>query len=147
MTSPRVLLAHENPDCLKIYGSVLGFEGYDVVIANNGDLAFASLASSTFDLLVSDLYLSSCEDECFVRRVRRELDRTYLPIVVLTGWSTAPHRRLALEEGADLFFALPVGPRQLVQAVRDLLGPDPGDVLAPGRRAETGVAATALPPP
>ena len=124
MARHRLLLAYENPDCLKIYGSVLEFAGYHVSLAESGDQAFETLAGSAFDLLIADLYLSSAHDHCFVRRVRRQPGWAYLPIIVLTGWSTAQHRRLALEEGADLFMPMPLGPRQLLQAVRDLLGSD-----------------------
>ena len=145
MTSQRVLLAHENPDCLRIYGSVLGFEGYDVVTADSGDLAFSFLTTAAFDLLVCDLYLRSTEDECLVRRVRRQANRAYLPIVVLTGWTTPPHRRLALDEGADLFFGLPVGPRQLVQAVRGLLAHEAPEPVSLGRATQSSAAATSLP--
>ena len=122
MVRQRLLLAHENADCLKIYRSVLDFDGYEVVVTDNGDSALAALVDGTFDLVIADLYLRSTEDECFVRRMRRHAAGAHLPLIVLTAWSTAPHRRLALDEGADLFFSLPVGPRQLVNAVHDMLG-------------------------
>ena len=132
MTRQRLLLAYENADCLKIYGSVLEFAGYEVALAESGDRALATLTGSAFDLLITDLYLSGADDQCFVRRVKRQTSWAHLPIIVLTGWSTAPHRRLALEEGADLFLPMPLGPRQLLQAVRDLLGPgEEGDPTVP----------------
>jgi DNA-binding response OmpR family regulator len=131
MPQQRLLLAHQNADCLKIYGSVLEHAGYEVVVADTGDRALLALRQSAVDLLITDLYLSSSEDECLVRLVRRG-PWAHLPVIVLTGWSTAPHRRLALEEGADVFFALPLGPRQLVQAVRELLAPsDVAPSIAP----------------
>lgn len=147
MTRQRLLLAYENADCLKIYGSVLEFAGYDVALAESGDQAFATLLGSAFDLLITDLYLSGANDQCFVRRVRRQMGWGYLPIIVLTGWSTAPHRRLALEEGADLFLPMPLGPRQLLQAVRDLLGTGAEGVAAPPPRpgGDQAAAPTAAP--
>ena len=143
MARQRLLLAYENPDCLKIYGSVLEFAGYDVSLADSGDQAFARLAGSAFDLLITDLYLGSVDDHCFVRRVRRQAGWAYLPIIVLTGWSTARDRRLALEEGADLFLPMPLGPRQLLQAVRDLLGP--GEESASGLPQRSGGDQAAAP--
>ena len=67
------------------------------------------------------LYLRSVEDECLLRRIRRRGGWSHLPVVVLTGWTTEPHRTLARDEGADVYLPLPVGPRQLLAAVNRLL--------------------------
>lgn len=123
MAAQRVLLAHENADFRKIYGSVLQYEGYEVVSTTDGDEAIRLLTSMPCDLVVSDLYLRSEIDECVVRRVRREPATSHLPIIVLTSWATEPHRGLALDEGADIFFALPVSPKHFASVVRDLLSP------------------------
>ena len=125
MPGQRVLLAHENPDCVRIFGSVLEHAGYEVVVADDADSATSMLGGSAFDLVITDLYLRSTGDECFVRSLRRERMWSHIPAVVLTAWTTSAHRRLALDEGADLFLALPVGPRQLVHAVDELLGGRP----------------------
>ena len=132
MPKPRVLLAHDNADCRKIYGSMLEIGGYDVDISDHGDVALGMLASARFDILVTDLYLRSLEDECLLRRIRRG-GWSHLPVVVLTGWTTEPHRELARVEGADIFLPLPVGPRQLLSAVNRLLGgPATPASLSPG---------------
>lgn len=123
MAKGRVLLAHENADCLKIYGSVLAFEGYEVEVASDGDAALQLLATLAFDLVVSDLYLSSATDECFVRLVRANAFGAHLPVVVITGWTTEPHRLLALEAGTDAFLALPIRPGELSQIIARLLTP------------------------
>jgi len=124
MPKPRVLLAHDNADCRKIYGSMLEIAGYDVVISDHGDVAVGVLSSAPFDILLTDLYLRSLEDECLLRRIRRG-GWPHLPVVVVTGWTTEPHRILARDEGADIFLPLPVGPRQLLSAVNRLLGGPP----------------------
>lgn len=121
MPKPRVLLAHDDADCRKIYGSMLEIAGYDVVMSDHGDRALGLLSSAAFDILITDLYLRSVEDECLLRRVRRRGGWSHLPVVVLTGWTTDPHRTLARDEGADVYLPLPVGPRQLLAAVNRLL--------------------------
>jgi DNA-binding response OmpR family regulator len=125
MAKARVLLAHENADCRKIYGSVLVFEGYDVEVVSDGDTGLRLLASLPFDIVVSDLYLSSTTDECFLRLVRANAFSAHLPVVVITGWATEPHRLLALEEGADSFLALPIRPRELAHVVAGFLTEPP----------------------
>jgi DNA-binding response OmpR family regulator len=122
MTKGRVLLAHGNADCRKIFGSVLAFDGYDVEVVDDGESALRLLASLPFDILVTDLYLASSGDECVPRSVRARSSLAHLPIVVLTGWCTEPHRIVAFETGADAFLPLPVRPRELLDICARLLG-------------------------
>jgi DNA-binding response OmpR family regulator len=121
MAKGRILLAHGNADCQTIYGSVLVHEGYAVDIASDVESALARLGSGTYDLVVADLYIPSKADECLVRRVRREVFASHLPVVVLTGWTTEQHRRIAMDEDVDQFLALPTRPRELVAVVAALL--------------------------
>lgn len=120
MAKGRVLLAHQNADCRKIYGSVLVYEGFDVEVVSDGDEALQLLAALPFDVIVSDLYLPSATDECFVRQVRANAFGAHLPVVVITGWTTEPHRQLALELSTDSFLPLPIRPRELVQVIARL---------------------------
>lgn len=138
MTKGRVLLAHGNADCQKIFGSVLAFDGYDVETVADGESALRLLTTVPFDILVSDLYLPSTGDECLPRSVRANDYVAHLPIIVITGWTTELHREVALEAGADAFLPLPVRPRELVDVVTRLLhAPDalasPADALRPQR--------------
>lgn len=123
MPRPRVLLAHGNTDCRKIYGSVLVHGGYEVETSSDLASALSSLAGGHFDVIVADLYLFGVDDECFLRVVKRSRIASHIPFIVLTGWTTAPHRDLALELGADYFLPLPVRPRELLSLLSNVIGP------------------------
>ena len=122
MAKGKVLLAHANRDCQTIYGSVLAYEGFEVDVAEDADSAIRQLSTTSYDLVVADLYLESTADECLLRRLRREKYLVNVPILVLTGWTTEAHRRLAMDEDADDFLPLPTRPRELVDAVTSLIG-------------------------
>ena len=121
MAKRRVLLAHGNADCQKIYGSVLAFHGYDVHVVSECDEALRLLASFSFDAVLTDLYLPSTVDECLLRQLRATTFAAHLPVVVITGWTTEPHRRAALSENADAFLPLPVRPRDLIGIVDQVI--------------------------
>ena len=122
MAKGRILLAHANRDCQTIYGSVLAYEGFEVDVAEDTDSALRLLSAKPYDAVVADLYIASTGDEFLLRRLRREPHSLNLPVVVLTGWTTDAHRRLAIDEDADEFLALPTRPRELVDAVVAVLG-------------------------
>lgn len=123
MPRPRVLLAHGNADCRKIYGSVLSHEGYEVDMSSDLDTALSYLARGHCDVIVADLYLYGGDDECLLRIVKGSPSAAHIPFVVLTGWTTEPHRRLAQELGADYFLPLPVRPRELLALLADVVAP------------------------
>jgi chemosensory pili system protein ChpA (sensor histidine kinase/response regulator) len=123
MARPRVLLAHGNADCRKIYGSVLTHEGYEVDLSSDLETALGHLARGHCDVIVADLYLFGEDDECLLRIVKSSPMAAHIPFVVLTGWTTEPHRRLALELGADHFLPLPVRPRELLALLANVVAP------------------------
>jgi DNA-binding response OmpR family regulator len=123
MARPRVLLAHGNADCRKIYGSVLTHEGYEVDMSSDLESALSHLARGHCDLIVADLYLYGEDDECLLRIVKSSPMAAHIPFVVLTGWTTEPHRRLAVELGADYFLPLPVRPRELLALLANVVAP------------------------
>jgi len=123
MPRPRVLLAHGNTDCQKIYGSVLTHEGYEVEMCSDLETALTALAAGHYDAIVADLYLFSVDDECFLRVVKRSPVAAHVPFIILTGWTTEPHRRLATELGADYFLPLPVRPRELLALLANVIPP------------------------
>jgi DNA-binding response OmpR family regulator len=122
MARHRILLAHGNADCRKIYGSVLSYGGYDVDTASDMSSALAQIAGASYDLVLTDLYLECEQDECLIRVIRGSPSTAHLPVVVLTGWTTDPHRKLALDQCAERFLALPVRPRELAAIVSEVLG-------------------------
>ena len=123
MPRPRVLLAHGNADCQKIYGSVLTHEGYEVEMSSDLETALTALAVGHYDAIIADLYLLGVDDECFLRVVKGSPVAAHVPFIVLTGWTTEPHRRLAVELGADYFLPLPVRPRELLALLASVIPP------------------------
>jgi CheY-like chemotaxis protein len=124
MAGQRVLLVHENADCRRIYAAALAHEGYDVTVVGDGDEALELYCASPWALVVTDLYVRSQVDDCFLRLLRRApTNRARPPVLVLSAWSTDEHRHFANAEGADAFFPLPVSPSDFLIVVHDLLAP------------------------
>lgn len=121
MPRPRVLLAHGNTDCRKIYGSVLAHEGYEVETSDDLESALTCLAHGHYDVIVADLYLFGVDDECLLRVIKGSKIAAHIPFVVLTGWTTEPHQRLAVELGADYFLPMPVRPRELLTLLESVV--------------------------
>jgi DNA-binding response OmpR family regulator len=77
----RILIADNDEDVLVALERTLEDEGYETAVAVSGDVAFQSLATGTFDLLVLDDYLS--DNHCI--QVLTHFQRAGMkPLVVVT---------------------------------------------------------------
>jgi DNA-binding response OmpR family regulator len=113
---PRpILLVHAGTDVRRIYRSALEHAGYRVLDTSDGDDAMQLLATNDCCAVITDLFVdSACDDQCFLRRVRRDARSASLPVLVVTAWTTDSYRDIAMQAGATEFLALPTLPRELV---------------------------------
>ena len=129
-----ILLAHEDPDCRRIYRTALEYAGWYVRDTENGDAALELLSSERIDAVVSDLFVRGTGDDLLVRRIRSVPAAAHIPIVVLTGWGSTEHEVFALREGADEFLVMPVTPQRLVDVLKTLVARDALPVDPPRQR-------------
>jgi two-component system, OmpR family, alkaline phosphatase synthesis response regulator PhoP len=116
---PRtILLVHAGMDVRRIYRAALEHAGYRVLDTSDGDDAMQLLAANDCFAVITDLFIDSeCDDQCFLRRVRRDPRSGSLPVLVVTAWTTDSYRDIALQGGATEFLGLPTLPRELVAKV------------------------------
>jgi len=105
---------------------VLAEHGAIVTAVPSVAAAREALASSVFDVLVSDIGMRGEDGYALIREVRRRPEplRT-IPALALTAYARAEDRRRALREGYDVHVAKPVDPRELVRMIAEL-HPAPG---------------------
>jgi DNA-binding response OmpR family regulator len=129
---PRaILLVHAGTDVRRIYRAALEHAGYRVLDTSDGDHAMELLASNDCFAVITDLFIdSACDDQCFLRRVRRDVRSAALPVLVVTAWTTDSYRDIALQAGATEFLALPTLPRELVLKVGQYVSERAHDVAS-----------------
>ncbi|HEV2560224.1 MAG TPA: ATP-binding protein [Microvirga sp.] len=118
----RILFVEDNPDVAEVGRSILAERGHVVTAAPNVEAALASLESTAFDLVCSDLVMPGGAGGLDLARTVR--DRwPGLPLVLVTGYSDA-----AGEARAEGFTLLqkPYQPEDLLAAV-ETAPADPGD--------------------
>ncbi|MFC5470329.1 response regulator transcription factor [Cohnella suwonensis] len=118
MPGATVLVADDETEITDVCRRYLEREGYRVLVAHNGNDAFAMWEASDPDLVVLDLMMpgKSGWDVCSAIR-----DRGDVPIVLLTARGEESDRLLGLTIGADDYVTKPFSPRELVLRVRNLL--------------------------
>lgn len=111
----KVLLVDDDHMVLRAYSSVLERARHSVEKADDGDGALERLRAEAFDVVVSDISMPRMNGLEFLRAVReRDLD---VPVVLMTAAPELKTAIKAVEYGALRYFAKPVEPAELLEAV------------------------------
>lgn len=106
----HVLLVEDSPLNRKLLVYMLKNEGFDVVLAMDGQEALQKVKQQTFDLIIMDIQMpvmDGLEATRLIREFERESGR-HTPIVAVTA---AMDRSSCMNAGADEYIEKPVGVR------------------------------------
>ncbi len=115
----KILLVEDEINLAKGLKFNLEREGYEVVLADNGQSALEFWGSERFDMLILDLMLPKMGGIEVARKIREENIR--FPILMLSAKSTDEDRALGLEVGADDYIAKPFHLPELLLRVKGIL--------------------------
>jgi adenylate cyclase len=115
-----ILVVDDLPQNVRLLDAVLTPRGYRVVPATSGEEALRLLAEQPPDLVLLDVFMPGVDGYEVCRRIRREPDTAYLPIVMITAGG-AQEKRTAIEAGADDFVTKPFDQAELLARVTSLI--------------------------
>ena len=117
--SVRILVVDDDPGVQKALSRALGFEGYDVDVAADGEEGLRLAVAADPDAIVLDVGMPRLDGLDVCRRLRAEGVAT--PILVLTARHQVTDRVAGLDAGADDYLVKPFALEELLARVRALL--------------------------
>lgn len=129
---PRVLVADPDVKARARVRESLAVSPVDLIEAESMDEVLAAARDGGLDLVLSELDLPDASGFVLCRNLRDRSSDNYLPVIVLSHWTSESDRILAFECGADDFVAKPYFARELSSRVEAVLRrrrtqPEPGD--------------------
>ncbi|MEI6722435.1 MAG: EAL domain-containing protein [Betaproteobacteria bacterium] len=118
--SLEVLLADDSDENLAMVSEYLEGHGFAVQAARTGIEAVERAARSRFDVIVMDMQMPEMDGVEAMRRIRAAGQT--VPIIALTGLAGARDRQRCIAAGATEFLGKPVRLRELLEAMRRLIG-------------------------
>lgn len=114
----RVLLVDDDADSLELVETLLQSEGLCVTSVTSAQAALQTLATSTFDLLISDIGMPSVSGYELIRQVRglTPAGQT-LPAIALTAYASDEDQQRAIAAGYQLHLAKPLNLNDLITAI------------------------------
>jgi two-component system chemotaxis response regulator CheY len=93
-----------------------------VTEADDGVDGLRKLATTKFDIILTDINMPIMDGLKLVRRVRTDPVHKDVPIVIITTESAEEDRQRALALGANAYITKPIQAPQVIAKVRELLG-------------------------
>jgi len=111
----RILLVEDDPAMAKGLHHNLVVEGYEVVLATDGEEGLRLARAGGFDLVLLDLMLPRKSGFDVLKRLRADGNAT--PVIVLTARGAEEDKVRGLKLGADDYVTKPFGLRELLARV------------------------------
>ncbi|HEY2875517.1 MAG TPA: response regulator, partial [Reyranella sp.] len=84
----RILVVDDVADNVEILRMRLSTLGYDVVEANDGEQALASIAADPPDLILLDVMMPKIDGLEVVRRLKADKSLPFIPVIMVTAKTT-----------------------------------------------------------
>ncbi len=139
--SPTILLVDDDEAVRKLLSFPLERDGYDVVLACDGQEAMDRFGDRSVDLVVLDIMLPKLDGLEVCRQLRT---RSSVPIIMLTARDDELDKVLGLELGADDYVTKPFSIREFRSRIRALLRRARAPRLEPGGPGEQVISAAGL---
>ncbi|MBL8162178.1 MAG: response regulator transcription factor [Anaerolineae bacterium] len=114
----QILIVEDDEDTAEVVSTLLNNAGYNTVAVERGHDALNNIASRPPDLVLLDINLPDINGLDVLRQVRTH---SFLPMIIVSGFTKERDKVNALEAGADDFLAKPFSPEELVARVGALL--------------------------
>ena len=118
---PKILYVEDNEDNVYMLTRRLKRQGFDVLVAADGEQGVAMARSEHPDLILMDLNMPVLDGWEATRRLKGAPETEAIPIIALSAHAMTGDRERALEAGCDDYDTKPVRIDSLMAKIRALL--------------------------
>jgi len=114
----RILIADDEPTVRQLLELVLTGQGYEVMLAQNGDQLVRMAQERIPDLVLVDLMMPQLDGYEAIRQLRNDTRTAHLPMLILTAKSTPDDVVVGFETGADDYITKPFNIPELLARIK-----------------------------
>jgi CheY-like chemotaxis protein len=118
----KILYVEDNDDNIYMLSRRLKRKGFEVLIAENGQLGVELCLKEVPDLILMDLSLPIMDGWQAIEIIKNDPAIKHIPIIALSAHAMDQHKQQALEAGADDFDSKPVDLARLMSKINYFIG-------------------------
>lgn len=116
----KIITVDDSKTMREMVSFTLKSAGYDLVEAEDGQVALSLLQKEKVDLVITDLNMPNMDGLTLIRNLRGMADYKFTPILMLTTEGDAGKKEEGKSAGASGWIVKPFNPEKLVQVVQRL---------------------------
>lgn len=120
-TKALILVVDDQPLNIDLLDAYLVPQGYEVLKAEDGEVALKTIAENTVDLVLLDVMMPKLDGFEVCRRIKGDERLRNIPVVMITALSAKEDRIKGIEAGAEDFISKPIDKGEVLARVRMLL--------------------------
>ncbi|MBI4598508.1 MAG: response regulator [Candidatus Omnitrophica bacterium] len=118
----RILLVDDEPSIVKMVGKRLEVEGFDVLVAVDGQEGLAKAQAERPHLIILDLMLPKMNGYEVCTMLKQDTRYQQIPIILFTAKASEKDEKLGMDCGADGYIRKPFRAQELLEKIRALIG-------------------------
>lgn len=121
MDKKRILIVDDERDIVETIQFRLEVEGFECLVAYDGEEAFLKAKRENPDLILLDIMLPKINGYQMCRLLKSEQEYSHIPIIMLTAKTQESDKFWGKESGADDYVTKPFEMEKLVQIIHEYL--------------------------
>lgn len=121
LSGSRVLIADDNEQNRELLDAYLADEGYEVVMANDGQETIDAVEANQPDVILLDIMMPRMSGYEVCERLKADPEKRAIPVLMVTALNEMGDIEKAVQAGCDDFLTKPVNQLELKTRVRSLL--------------------------
>ena len=117
----RILLVDDEPSIVKMVGKRLEVEGYEVLVAMDGQEALKKAQTEAPTLVILDLMLPKLNGYEVCTMLKQDARYQQIPIIIFSAKSQEKDEKLGMECGANAYVRKPFKAQELLEQIRALI--------------------------
>lgn len=115
----KILYADDDPSIQEVIGDILTRQGYDVIIAKDGNEALSLAKECMPDLIILDYLMPGLNGAQVCEALKKDDQTKKIPVVMVTAYPTEKEK--SLSAGAVDFITKPVDKTDLLLRIKSVL--------------------------
>ncbi len=120
--SQRILIVDDEPNIVVSLEFLMKREGYETVVAGDGEAALDAVVERPPDLVILDVMLPKMNGFEVCQRIRADPRRRGIKIIMLTAKGRETEVAKGIGLGADAYVTKPFSTKDLVAQIKQMLG-------------------------
>lgn len=117
----KILIIDDDIDTLKLVGLMLERQGYEIVVASNGQMGLTRAATERPSLILLDVMMPDLDGYEVTRQIRNDPALAHIPIIMFTAKTMVDDKVAGFEAGVDDYLTKPAHPAELTAHVKAVM--------------------------